>query len=696
MSAAEDQRRYDRHAWIICAGVLATYLAMTVLRRVFVLPEALAPIWPATAILAAGLLLLDGARRMLLLACGAAVLAVLIGVVNNGGSVRSLIGVPESLLLAYLTHKCLGRSPDFCDGRKIALYVAGAALPSSLIACIALFVISQFVGKPASVLNAFQWGSAHFLGAALTLPSVVILVKARKYRPYGASILGAVASCLALMAYAAGFLWGGLHTTMLLAFPVALWIAVRYGPIGAAILAISLIGLSIAHAYLTLAGLIHPTYSSPWVAQFATLLFLTTLPTAGMVATLRRTRNVLKRQTETAREARHRADQAAQAKAQFLANMSHEIRTPLNGVLGLADAVSRTPLADDQRKMIEMICISGQTLNRLLSDSLDLARADSGVLRLEEQPFDLADAVGAATLVFETLARDKAVEFSVRLDNHCGHAPVGDALRIRQIVANLTGNAVKFTQAGHVHVTAALAPAGNCRGRLTVEVEDTGPGFDEAAKARMFTRFEQADETIARSHGGAGLGLAISQTLAAMMGGVIECRSSPGRGSTFSFSVELPLSEAAAHPSPEQGEAQPHAASRPIKVLLAEDHPVNQQVVQILLGDHADLTIVENGQEALDALARESFDVVLMDTQMPVLDGVAAIRELRARERGQARRTPVISLTASAMPQQVMAVLEAGADLHLAKPITMASLFGAISQVIEPETLTENRSGAAA
>ena len=206
----------------------------------------------------------------------------------------------------------------------------------------------------------------------------------------------------------------------------------------------------------------------------------------------------------------------------------------------------------------------------------------------------------------------------------------------------------------------------------------------------MFTRFEQADEN-ARSHGGVGLGLAISQTLAAMMGGVIECHSIEGEGSTFIFSVDLPLSETAARSAAEDGVSPPLATARPLKILLAEDHPVNQQVVQILLGDSAELTIVENGQEALDVLETERFDMVLMDTQMPVLDGVSATRELRAREQNQdhRRRTPVISLTASAMPQQVLAALKAGADLHLAKPITGASLFRAIAQVIEAEAPDE-------
>jgi signal transduction histidine kinase/ActR/RegA family two-component response regulator len=677
------ERRFDRRAWVIFAGILTSYLVMTGLRRIFVLPEALAPIWPATALMAAGLLLLDGKRRLLLLGCAGLAFLVLILTINPASSIRALIGVPESILLAYLTHRWVGRSLDFCDGRRIALYVAGAALPSSLIASVALFCLSQWFGKPASLLNAYQFGSAHFLGAALTLPSVVVLTKARKYRPYTHSMRGAIAASGLLIAYTCVVLWGPpQQLSVLVAFPAALWIAIRYGPVGAAVLAFYLIGLSIGHAYLTNSGLIHPAFQGPWVQQFATLLFMTTLPTAGMVTVLRRIRNVLKRRTETARRARHRADLAVRSKTEFLANMSHEIRTPLNGVLGLADAVSRTPLRNDQRKMIEMICASGQTLNRLLSDSLDVARAEAGVLTLEAAPFDLSDTIGAATYVFETLARDKAVGFKVECRDRVARAPVGDPLRIRQIVSNLTGNAVKFTDAGLVKVTAELAPAGADRARLTVTVQDTGPGFDSGEKERLFSRFEQADPTIARSHGGSGLGLAISQTLAGMMGGRIDCHSAPGEGAVFTFQVELPLAEAPVQTGSESGGGAVEA-DRPLQVLLAEDHPVNQEVIRALLGEYAELTVVENGQEAIEAFKTRGFDLVLMDTQMPVMDGVTATRAIRAleRERGAPRR-PIISLTASAMPQQVMAAIEAGADLHLAKPVSGASLFAAITQVL--------------
>jgi signal transduction histidine kinase/CheY-like chemotaxis protein len=697
MTASAEQRSFDRRAWTIFAGILGSYLAMTVLRRVFVLPEALAPIWPATALLSAGLLLLDGKRRMLLIACAGLSFVVLLMTMNPDSSIRALIGAPESLLLAWLTHRCLGRTLDFCDGRKIALYVVGAALPSSLLASLALFLLSQMFGKPATFLNALQFGSGHFLGAAMTLPSVVVLTKARKYAPYAHSAIGAVAACGLVIAYAALVLWGPPQPlTMLVVFPATLWIAIRYGPVGAAVLAFCLIGLSVSHAYLTLNGVIAPLFKGPWVQQFATLLFLTTLPTAGMVTTLRRTRNVLARRTETARKARHRADEAVRSKTEFLANMSHEIRTPLNGVLGLADAVARTPLRSDQRKMIEMICVSGQTLNRLLSDSLDIARADAGVLTLEAAPFDLSDTIGAATYVFESLARDKALNFKVEFRDAVGRAPVGDPLRIRQVVSNLTGNAVKFTEAGEVRVMAELLPAGEDRGRLKVTVKDTGQGFDETEKARLFSRFEQADVTIARSHGGSGLGLAISQTLAAMMGGRIDCRSAPGEGAVFTFEVELPLAEA---PVRAQDDAAPAPAEegRPIKVLLAEDHPVNQEVIRVLLGDHALLTVVENGRDAVEATRTDRFELILMDTQMPIMDGVAAIRAIREHEgKTDAPRTPIISLTASAMPQQVITAMEAGADLHLAKPVSGAGLYAAIAQVLNDRGEDEPQPGSVA
>jgi CheY-like chemotaxis protein/anti-sigma regulatory factor (Ser/Thr protein kinase) len=394
--------------------------------------------------------------------------------------------------------------------------------------------------------------------------------------------------------------------------------------------------------------------------------------------------------------ARTRADTAARAKGEFLANMSHEIRTPLNGVIGLADALSRTPLQGEQKEMLDMILSSGQALRGLLSDALDLARAESGALQLTDEPFDARKTICAAAYLFETLAREKGLSFEADFDIDANGGAetlvVGDALRIRQIVSNLISNAVKFTEEGGIRIEASLHPIdGSDRGLLTVAVRDTGRGFDEATKARLFNRFEQGDNSVTRRYGGSGLGLSIVRQLAEMMGGTVSCDSVPGVGSRFSLALDLPLQAQQAaspvvvlHPAP--SEAHDHAPS--LRVLLAEDHPVNQRVVQAILGGEGfDLTMVADGRAALDAYAAQTFDVILMDTHMPVMDGLTAIRAIRKLEAKRGgRRTPILSLTADALAEHINAAARAGADAHLAKPITAATLFAALAAITSDES----------
>ena len=384
-----------------------------------------------------------------------------------------------------------------------------------------------------------------------------------------------------------------------------------------------------------------------------------------------------------------RAETANVAKSEFLANMSHEIRTPLNGVLGLADALARMQLTPRQQEIVAMIVSSGKALTAILSDVLDLAKAEASQLELREEPFSLRETIGAAAFLFETVARDKGLEFRVGFDGDGPDRLVGDPLRIKQIVSNLISNAVKFTDQGEVAIFARSACREDGSAMLEVAVKDTGPGFTETARAKLFGRFEQGDGSITRQYGGTGLGLSIARTLAQMMGGDIDCTARPGEGATFVFQARLGIDRAASH-GMDREPVEDHAAlgARRLRVLLAEDHVVNQRVVQLMLDGAAELVIAANGQEAVDACQGDApFDVVLMDTQMPVMDGLTAIRLIRAAEARAGRgRVPIISLTANAMAHQVQAALEAGADQHLAKPITSDGLYAAINQALEAAT----------
>jgi PAS domain S-box-containing protein len=380
-------------------------------------------------------------------------------------------------------------------------------------------------------------------------------------------------------------------------------------------------------------------------------------------------------------EARDAAQAANKAKNDFLANMSHEIRTPLNGVIGLAAALGETPLTPKQAEIVAMIRRSGETLERLVSDILDVSKIEAGQMTIQPQAFELNTLLDGVLDVTRLRAQDKGVAVRLELSPTAKGGFLGDRVRIGQVLSNLLSNAVKFTDEGEVIVRVDVKAGGEGpAARLCFEVEDTGVGFDAEKAEIIFERFSQADSTITRRFGGSGLGLSISKTLVEMMGGEITARSSPGEGSLFR--VVLPLSRTQLDQGADVQAPRSVAQSEGLKVLLAEDHPINQRVVQLILEPcGADVTVVGNGAQALEAMASDVFDVVLMDMQMPVMDGLAATRAIRARE-AEGRRTPIIMLSANAMDSHRKEALQAGADLHVAKPVTVAALLDGIGQVM--------------
>lgn len=404
---------------------------------------------------------------------------------------------------------------------------------------------------------------------------------------------------------------------------------------------------------------------------------------AGGVVTVVNDITDLKRDALALAEARDSAESANKAKSLFLANMSHEIRTPLNGVIGVAQALAATDLSPDQRQMLDLIQSSGHTLQTLLSDILDLARVESGRLELAHETFDLGKVISESAQLYAASAEAKGLQFFVEIAPEAQVWVEGDAVRLRQILTNLVSNAVKFTETGFISLTAGTGPERDGRSTLRFTIEDTGIGFDAACRERLFGRFEQADGGITRKFGGSGLGLAICRQLAEMMGGELDCESEPGGGSAFILTVPLvavaaPVAEAGNDEGPGLGDVVPT-----LRVLLADDHPTNRKVVELVLAQApVELTSVENGAEAVAAYRAGGFDLVLMDMQMPVMDGLTATREIRACEQSQGlERTPVVMLTANAMPEHIAAGIAAGADRHLAKPFNAADLLELVRQV---------------
>ncbi|RZJ05807.1 MAG: response regulator [Brevundimonas sp.] len=385
------------------------------------------------------------------------------------------------------------------------------------------------------------------------------------------------------------------------------------------------------------------------------------------------------RQAARLRLAQRKAEDANRAKSEFLANMSHEIRTPLNGVVSMADALARRELGPQEHEMIELIRSSSGTLERLLSDILDSAKVEAGQVTLEPTVFALRDAVNDVAALWRAQAEDKGVALLVDMDPALEGQVEGDVVRLRQVLTNLVSNALKFTSQGSVR----LAVSAVAQDRVRFEVHDTGVGFDKAQRERIFHRFQQADGSITRRYGGTGLGLAISSALVELMGGELDCDSVPGEGSTFHFEVDLPRTETAVSRAAPDHDAT-EVEARPLRILLADDHPANRKVVEIMLAaTDMELVAVEDGRQALDTFAGETFDLVLMDMQMPVMDGLSATRAIRALEAAEQRvRTPIVMLTANAMTEHVEAGRTAGADGHLAKPITLQTLMAAMSQAL--------------
>jgi signal transduction histidine kinase/AmiR/NasT family two-component response regulator len=383
------------------------------------------------------------------------------------------------------------------------------------------------------------------------------------------------------------------------------------------------------------------------------------------------------------REALDSAEEANRSKSQFLANMSHEIRTPLNGVLGMTQALWADDLTPAQRERVSIIRDSGRALLAVLNDLLDLSKIEAGHLELEIIEFNIEEVAIGISSVYTEMANRKGVSFSVSLAEDVRGVWLGDSIRVRQILYNLVSNALKFTSRGDVKVRLDTTDDG----QLRIRVMDTGVGIPADKVGNLFTNFYQTDSSNTRRFGGTGLGLAICRQLCELMGGAINVESREGEGSTFW--VTLPLKRIAERDSglnlaslDPTGDAEPAAIDvSELRVLAAEDNASNQLVLRALMQAFNILpVIVDDGLEAVDAAKVQTFDIILMDIQMPTMDGIAATAAIRAweAERSQSR-TPIIALSANAMTHQIQTYLAAGMDGHVAKPIDI----GRLAEVLE-------------
>jgi signal transduction histidine kinase/ActR/RegA family two-component response regulator/HPt (histidine-containing phosphotransfer) domain-containing protein len=396
------------------------------------------------------------------------------------------------------------------------------------------------------------------------------------------------------------------------------------------------------------------------------------------------------------------AERATRAKSDFLAIMSHEIRTPLNSIIGMADVLLSSPLTLDQKKCVEVFQRNGIALLTLINDLLDLAKVESGKFELEAAELDLRDVIARALETIEGRAKQKGLELLQHFGPEVPRCLMGDSNRLRQIVLNLLGNSIKFTQQGRLEVRVERDPEDPRPGCLRIGVSDTGIGIPEEKLSHIFESFTQADSSTTRQYGGTGLGLSISKQLVELMGGRIWVESTVGRGSTFFFTVKLGVqkdegrSEAAPAPPTE---VEPWLGG--LRILLADDSDDNRfLILSYLKSSQCAVEIAEDGRAAVEKFRSGQFDVVLMDVEMPEMDGYMATREIRRYEQETgARSTPVLALTAHALKDMAAKSQEAGFTRHLTKPIRKAALFQALSSYapapgsrppdrLEPATVT--------
>ena len=578
------------------------------------------------------------------------------------------------------------------ESRRSTLQPSGLSLyAASMRNVLPRLVSSTAVGAVAACYLGWGWALAWSAGVWLTLWSGTALMQA-----VGGLKQPSARHPLNIALAANSFIGGALQAAIV----IALWAHGGEVPQAFALITAFIGGAYILLQYyadLTLFRLLLSPYvvalaymawtlgrAAGWDARVVVVLLASTVSLTNFFHLSRRlldrSRSALRQARQRARDGEFAAEAANAAKSTFLATMSHEIRTPLNGVLGMAQAMAGDELSDRQRDRLSVVHGSGEALLAILNDVLDLSKIEAGKLELEQLEFELAEVARGAYSAFTALANKKGLSFALDIEEARGRY-LGDPTRLRQVLYNLISNALKFTEQGEIRVIAAR------HGEiLEISVKDTGVGIPPESLPQLFAKFDQLDSSTTRRFGGTGLGLAICRELAQLMTGEISVTSELGLGSTFTLRVPLRwMGEEKVVCT--VIEAMPDRADIALRVLAAEDNAVNQLVLKTLLHQMGvDPVVVDNGRLAVEAWESGDWDVILMDIQMPVMDGLTATAQIRQMERASGRTpTPIVALTANAMSHQVEQYIAAGMDGHVAKPIQASDLFEALTRAAVPE-----------